>query len=71
MTEKRRGIGLVVRAGAQCALREREKARFLKEEWPQLVIRMSRMGIDIGTLLKSGDLPREPENGHGPTVSLS
>lgn len=53
LTEKRRGIGLVVRSGAQAELQKREKVQFLEEEWPQLVARIERMGIDINTLLKA------------------
>ena len=53
LTEKRRGIGLVVRSGAQAELRQREKDKFLEEEWPQLVARIERMGIDANTLLKA------------------
>lgn len=53
LTEKRRGIGLVVKSGAQAELQKREKVKFLEEEWPQLVARIERMGIDINTLLKA------------------
>ena len=53
LTEKRRGIGLVVRTGAQTELQQREKVQFLEEEWPKLIARMERMGIDIDTLLRA------------------
>ncbi len=53
LTEKRRGIGMMVRTGVRNALQSRERHRFLKEEWPLLVARMERMGIDVKTLLKT------------------
>lgn len=52
LTEKRRGIGMLVKDGVRQALQNRERAKFLKEEWPDLVARMERMGIDVKTLLR-------------------
>jgi GntR family transcriptional regulator len=53
LAEKRRGIGFVVKAGVRQAVQRREKARFLREEWPQIKARMERLGIDPAELLKS------------------
>ena len=53
LTEKRRGIGLMVKEGVREALLRRERAKFLKEEWPEIVERMQRMGIDVRALLKN------------------
>ncbi len=53
LTEKRRGIGMMVKEGVRTALQNRERAKFLKEEWPALVERMERMGIDVKTLLRT------------------
>ena len=53
LTEKRRGIGFIVKSGVRDALLKREKTRFLKEEWPQIVARMERLEINIEDLLKS------------------
>lgn len=55
LTEKRRGIGFVVKAGVRDALLKREKARFLTEEWPQVVARMKRLEINAEDLLKRID----------------
>jgi len=33
-------------AGARARLRDSERSRFLKEEWPQIRARMKRLGID-------------------------
>ncbi|HEX2585381.1 MAG TPA: GntR family transcriptional regulator [Steroidobacteraceae bacterium] len=52
LTEKKRGEGLLVRKGVRALLMKREKAKFLKEEWPQIKTRIERLGIDIKVLLK-------------------
>jgi GntR family transcriptional regulator len=52
LAEKRRGIGFVVKTGVRQALQRRERARFLREEWPQIKARMERLGIDAAELLK-------------------
>ena len=52
LAEKRRGIGFVVKAGVRQAVQRRERARFLREEWPQIKARMDRLGIDPADLLK-------------------
>ena len=52
LAEKRRGIGFVVKAGVRQAVQRRERARFLREEWPQIKARMERLGLDPADLLK-------------------
>jgi GntR family transcriptional regulator len=47
----RRGVGMFVAAGARARLRESERARFTKEEWPEIRARMNRLGIDPVELL--------------------
>lgn len=53
LVEKRRGIGLYVADGADRELRARERERFLKEEWPDIVARMHRLELDPATLLRT------------------
>jgi GntR family transcriptional regulator len=48
----RRGVGMFVAAGARARLRDSERNRFLKEEWPEVRARMSRLGIDPASLLE-------------------
>src|SRR6185437_6151033 len=48
----RRGVGMFVAPGAQARLRESERNRFLKEEWPETRARMRRLGIDPAELLE-------------------
>jgi GntR family transcriptional regulator len=52
LAEKRRGIGFVVKPGIRDLLRKRERARFLREEWPAIRDKMLRLGIDPKDLLK-------------------
>ncbi|MEO8455696.1 MAG: GntR family transcriptional regulator [Sphingomicrobium sp.] len=48
----KRGVGMFVAPGARTRLGESERARFLKEEWPVVRARMSRLGIDPATLME-------------------
>lgn len=41
----RKGVGLYVEPGAAKALRESERAAFLKSEWPRLRRRIGRLGL--------------------------
>lgn len=51
LIEKRRGIGMYVSEGAREQLLSQERERFLKEEWPNILKRIERLGIDPKTLL--------------------
>jgi GntR family transcriptional regulator len=51
LVETLRGEGLVVRQGGRATLLRRERAKFLKEEWPALQARLARMEVDLRTLL--------------------
>jgi len=48
----RRGVGMFVAPGARAKLGASERNRFLKEEWPEIVARMNRLGIDPAELLE-------------------
>jgi len=48
----RRGVGMFVAPGARAKLGASERNRFLKEEWPEIRQRMSRLGIDPAELLE-------------------
>src|SRR6476620_7995778 len=48
----RRGVGMFVAAGARARLREMERSRFLKEEWPEVRARMDRLGIAPADLME-------------------
>ncbi len=52
LVEKRRGLGMYVTDGARDRLLATECARFLHEEWPQMLVRIRRLGLDPEELLK-------------------
>jgi GntR family transcriptional regulator len=51
LVEKRRGLGMFVREGARRNLMKNEREQFLKNEWPQLMQRIQRLGLDIQELV--------------------
>ena len=52
LIEKRRGIGFEVIPGLRKKLTDRERRRFLEEEWPDLRARLNRMGISLADLME-------------------
>lgn len=54
LVEVQRGVGMFVAPGAADKLRHSERASFLADEWPQLRIRMQRLGIEPAELLAKG-----------------
>jgi GntR family transcriptional regulator len=48
----KRGVGMFVAAGARARLRDSERNRFVKEEWPAIRARMQRLGIDALELIE-------------------
>lgn len=55
LVEKRRGLGMFMQKGASKRLASSEREAFLNEEWPRIVARIERLGLDPKTLLKSID----------------
>lgn len=53
LVEKHRGLGMFVQKGAGKRLAASERDIFLHEEWPQIVERIERLGLDPRTLLES------------------
>jgi len=53
LTEKRRGIGFVVREGVREMLLKRERARFLREEWPLIEAKLQLLGLDAKELARN------------------
>lgn len=51
LVEVQRGVGMYVAAGAADKLRSAERRRFLTEEWPELKVRLHRLGLDPAELL--------------------
>jgi GntR family transcriptional regulator len=50
LVETLRGAGLIVRNGVRSGLMKRERAKFLKEEWPELRARLERLEVDLRAL---------------------
>jgi GntR family transcriptional regulator len=48
----KRGVGMFVAPGARARLRDSERDNFIRQEWPTIRERMSRLGIDPVELLK-------------------
>lgn len=53
LVEKRRGLGMYVTDGARDKLLASERERFLREDWPTLLERIRRLGLDLEALLKA------------------
>ncbi|WEF35163.1 GntR family transcriptional regulator [Pseudoduganella chitinolytica] len=53
LVEKRRGLGMYVTEGAVEKLLASERERFVREEWPAMVERIRRLGLDIEQLLRA------------------
>ena len=47
----KRGVGMFVAPGAAARLRNSERESFVRDEWPAIRERMSRLGIDPADLL--------------------
>ena len=58
LLEKRRGLGMFVKAGARVSLTDDEQQKFIDDEVPAFVERVRLLGMDmievVKTLLKSG-----------------
>ena len=53
LVEKRRGIGMYVTEGASEKLLTTERERFIREEWPAMVERIRRLGLNVEELLRA------------------
>jgi GntR family transcriptional regulator len=51
LVEKRRGLGMYVTDGAASRLMSSERERFLREEWPLVLERIQRLGLEPAELL--------------------
>jgi GntR family transcriptional regulator len=52
LVEKRRGLGMYVTDGATGKLLASERERFLSEEWPAMLQRIARLGLQVEELLR-------------------
>ena len=61
LLEKRRGVGMFVCQGAQSTALETERNKFIEEEWPKILTRLSTLKLDLQLL------PAQEEQGGGRT----
>jgi GntR family transcriptional regulator len=52
LVEKRRGRGMYILEGARTKLLAAEREQFLKEQWPDVVATIGRLGLDLPDLLE-------------------
>ncbi len=60
LVEKRRGLGMFVKAGARSLLLKGERQKFLDEEWPRVYETIQRLGLKAEELLDTGAKRRSP-----------
>jgi GntR family transcriptional regulator len=58
LVEKRRGLGMFVKAGARNVLLEGERQKFLAEQWPRICESIQRLGLTPEELLEA--VPKRP-----------
>ena len=63
LVEKKRGVGMFVKAGARTLLLAGERQRFLEEQWPRLYATIQRLGLKPEELLEAGRNGRSPAKG--------
>ena len=51
VVEKRRGLGMFVKAGARAHLLAHEREKFLREDWPRIATQIKALDLDLKTLL--------------------
>ena len=51
LVEKRRGLGMYVTEQATRGLRQDERERFLREDWPPVLERIRRLGLSLADLI--------------------
>lgn len=47
-----RGVGMYVVKGAAAQLRQKERAAFLEQEWPEILAKMERLELSLADLLE-------------------
>lgn len=53
LVEVQRGVGMYVVPGAAGKLRSRQREQFIRQEWPDILARMTRLGIDPAELTEN------------------
>ncbi|MGB7282789.1 MAG: GntR family transcriptional regulator [Candidatus Acidiferrum sp.] len=61
LVEKRRGLGIFIKAGARNLLLKCERQKFLAKEWPRVKATIQRLGFEREELLDGAKKPRRAE----------
>jgi GntR family transcriptional regulator len=69
LVEKRRGLGMFVSAGAREKLLADERARFLREQWPQILAMIHRLGFSAPELFAQTPAATHPVPPAAPSSS--
>jgi len=64
LVEKKRGRGMYVMDGARVELLKDERRRFLEDEWPLVLERISRLGLSVADLVSAAE-GGSADNGEG------
>jgi GntR family transcriptional regulator len=62
LVEKRRGLGMFVLKGARKKLIASERDKFLNEEWPSTLNRISQLGLSVEELLIKAQKKENPSS---------
>jgi len=62
LVEKRRGLGMFVLEGARKKLIASERDKFLNEEWPSTLNRISQLGLSVEELLIKAQKKENPSS---------
>lgn len=55
LVEKKRGLGMFVMEGARVELLKDERRRFLEDEWPLVLERITRLGLSVQDLAATAE----------------
>ncbi|PCJ41277.1 MAG: GntR family transcriptional regulator [Alphaproteobacteria bacterium] len=53
LVEKKRGLGMFILKGARKNLLAAEQKKFLEQEWPEIIKRISLLGLDTKQLIET------------------
>jgi GntR family transcriptional regulator len=65
LVEKKRGLGMFVKAGARNLLLKGERQKFLAEHWPSVAATIQRLGITPKELMRASASRRSSKTGKG------
>jgi GntR family transcriptional regulator len=65
LVEKKRGLGMFVKAGARNLLLKGERQKFLAEHWPRVAATIQRLGITPKELMRAAAKKRDQTSARG------